>query len=115
MKVMPKEYFLHFLFRILKYVNYLGINNAEVKPNLFTEIVSARQSNVSSRDTPSPNASPSKSLMCEAHIMMRKDEAPVVTLVLMHARVLLLFDWLTMANEFILLNTNFNPPRQFSI
>lgn len=79
-----------------------------IKPNVFTQVVSARQT--LSPDTCTQNSSPVKSLMCEAHIMMRKDEAPVVTLVLMHARVLLLLDWLTNANEFILLNTDFVPP-----
>ncbi|VDM69166.1 unnamed protein product [Strongylus vulgaris] len=48
-------------------------------------------------------------LMSEAHIMMRKDEVPVVTLVLMHSRVLLLYDWLNDAKSFVLLSTDFVP------
>lgn len=42
--------------------------------------------------------------------MMRKDEPPVVTLVLMNARVLLILDWLNQAKDFILMNTEFVPP-----
>ncbi|WKX95651.1 hypothetical protein Q1695_012255 [Nippostrongylus brasiliensis] len=51
-------------------------------------------------------------LMSEAHIMMRKDEVPVVTLVLMHSRVLLLYDWLNDAKNFVLLSTDFVPKYQ---
>jgi hypothetical protein len=49
-------------------------------------------------------------LMSEAHIMMRKDEAPIVTLVLMNSRVLLILDWLNQAKDFVLMNTTFVPP-----
>ncbi|KAK6047981.1 hypothetical protein COOONC_14513, partial [Cooperia oncophora] len=42
-------------------------------------------------------------LMSEAHIMMRKDEVPVVTLVLMYSRVLMLYDWLNDAKDFVML------------
>uniref|UniRef100_A0A915ER72 Fragile site-associated protein C-terminal domain-containing protein n=1 Tax=Ditylenchus dipsaci TaxID=166011 RepID=A0A915ER72_9BILA len=75
-----------------------------LQPNVFTSIVSGRQS-------PPPSAAVAKPLVCEAHIMMRKEEAPLVTLVLMHARVLLLLDWLDRAKEFLLMNTEFVAPR----
>ncbi|RCN30341.1 hypothetical protein ANCCAN_23890 [Ancylostoma caninum] len=66
--------------------------------NLFNTILQPRDS--STKKFP---------LMSEAHIMMRKDEVPVVTLVLMHSRVLLLYDWLNDAKNFILLSTDFVP------
>ncbi|KAK6738708.1 hypothetical protein RB195_020676 [Necator americanus] len=66
--------------------------------NLFTTILQPRES--------TGNNFP---LMSEAHIMMRKDEVPVVTLVLMHSRVLLLYDWLNDAKSFIMLSTDFVP------
>ncbi|KIH60557.1 hypothetical protein ANCDUO_09192, partial [Ancylostoma duodenale] len=66
--------------------------------NLFSTILQPRDS--STKKFP---------LMSEAHIMMRKDEVPVVTLVLMHSRVLLLYDWLNDAKNFILLSTDFVP------
>lgn len=42
--------------------------------------------------------------------MMKKDEPPVLTLVLLNARVLLVLDWLNDAKNFVLLNTDFVPP-----
>ncbi|ETN71355.1 hypothetical protein NECAME_14247 [Necator americanus] len=66
--------------------------------NLFTTILQPRES--------TGNNFP---LMSEAHIMMRKDEVPVVTLVLMHSRVLSLYDWLNDAKSFIMLSTDFVP------
>jgi hypothetical protein len=54
-------------------------------------------------------------LMSEAHIMMRKDEPPIVTLVLMNSRVLLILDWLDQAKNFVLMNTDFVPPGKFFI
>ncbi|VDO43568.1 unnamed protein product, partial [Haemonchus placei] len=48
-------------------------------------------------------------LMSEAHIMMRKDEVPVVTLVLMYSRVLMFYDWLNDAKEFVMLSSDFVP------
>ncbi|EYC35202.1 hypothetical protein Y032_1116g3628, partial [Ancylostoma ceylanicum] len=66
--------------------------------NLFNTILQPRDS--STKKFP---------LMSEAHIMMRKDEVPVVTLVLMHSRVLLLYDWLNDAKNFVLLSTDFVP------
>lgn len=53
--------------------------------------------------------------MSEAHLMMKKDETPVLTLVLMNARVLLFLDWFAEAKNFILLNTDFVPPGKFLI
>lgn len=55
---------------------------------------------------------PSLKLMSEAHIMMRKDEAPVVTLVLQNSRIVLILDWLNNAKDFFLLNTSFVPPEE---
>lgn len=53
--------------------------------------------------------------MSEAHIMMRKDEPPVITLVLMNSRVLLILDWLNQAKDFVLKNTDFLPPEDPSL
>ena len=50
--------------------------------------------------------------MLEAHLLMRKDEVPLVTFVLMGARVIICPDWLNDAKEFLLLNTDFFPPRE---
>ncbi|VDK63042.1 unnamed protein product [Onchocerca ochengi] len=49
-------------------------------------------------------------LMSEAHIIFKCDEAPVITLVLLNARVLLLLDWLNDVKNFILLHSDFIPP-----
>ena len=51
-------------------------------------------------------------LMSEAHIMMKKDEAPTVTLVLQNSRIILILDWLNNAKDFFLLNTTFVPPEE---
>lgn len=48
--------------------------------------------------------------MFEVHISVKKDEAPVITLVLLHARVMLIFDWLLRAKEFLLQTSTFVPP-----
>ena len=47
--------------------------------------------------------------MFETHIMMRKDEPPIVSLVLVNARVLLLLDFLDHIRKFVLSNTAFTP------
>lgn len=47
--------------------------------------------------------------------MMRKDEVPVVTLVLMHSRVLLFYDWLNDAKSFVMLCTDFIPKCEFLV
>uniref|UniRef100_A0A914CP81 Vacuolar protein sorting-associated protein 13 VPS13 adaptor binding domain-containing protein n=1 Tax=Acrobeloides nanus TaxID=290746 RepID=A0A914CP81_9BILA len=57
------------------------------------------------------NSDPSK-LIWEAHIIMKKDEAPIVTLILMNARVLLILDWLNNAKDFVCLNSTFVPPEE---
>ena len=49
------------------------------------------------------------SLMLESHIMMKKDECPVLTLVLCNARVILAYDWLNDLKEFLMLYTDFIP------
>ncbi|KHN80922.1 Vacuolar protein sorting-associated protein 13D [Toxocara canis] len=68
--------------------------------NVFTKILCAR----------APFDASSGQLMSEAHLMMKKDEPPVLTLVLLNARVLLVLDWLNDAKNFVLLNADFVPP-----
>lgn len=50
--------------------------------------------------------------MCEAHITVKKDEAPILTLVLLNAKILLIFDWLLQAKEFLMQTTCFVAPRK---
>lgn len=45
--------------------------------------------------------------------MLKKEEPPTVTLVLMNAQVLLVIDWLNGAKDFILQNTGFSAPGTF--
>ncbi|KAK6015045.1 hypothetical protein OSTOST_19538, partial [Ostertagia ostertagi] len=66
--------------------------------NLFNPILRPRES-----------SNKNYQLMSEAHIMMRKDEVPVVTLVLMYSRVLMLYDWLNDAKNFVMLSSDFEP------
>lgn len=51
--------------------------------------------------------------MFEAHVSVKKDEAPVITLVILNARVFLIFDWLIKAKDFLLQTTEFIAPRNF--
>ncbi|KAI6183494.1 hypothetical protein M3Y97_00495100 [Aphelenchoides bicaudatus] len=76
------------------------------RPNIFPTILSPRKrkSKLSSGNT--------IMLMSEAHIMMRKDEPPTITLVLMNSRVLLILDWLNQAKDFVCMNTSFVPPEE---
>lgn len=46
-------------------------------------------------------------------MIFKSDEAPVITLVLLNARVLLLLDWLNDAKNFVLLESDFIPPGCF--
>ncbi|CAD6197787.1 unnamed protein product [Caenorhabditis auriculariae] len=71
------------------------------KRNLFPKILQHRD--------PKPASPNSSSLMSEAHIMMKKDEPPVLTLILCNAKVILAPDWLNDAKEFVLLFTDFVP------
>uniref|UniRef100_A0A0K0D449 AMP-binding domain-containing protein n=1 Tax=Angiostrongylus cantonensis TaxID=6313 RepID=A0A0K0D449_ANGCA len=48
-------------------------------------------------------------LMFETHIMMRKDEAPVITLVLMQSKLLMMYDWLNDVKNFVTQSTDFVP------
>uniref|UniRef100_A0A915ASC0 Vacuolar protein sorting-associated protein 13D n=5 Tax=Parascaris univalens TaxID=6257 RepID=A0A915ASC0_PARUN len=73
---------------------------AQHQSNVFTRILCPRTLNDAN----------SAQLMSEAHLMMKKDEPPVLTLVLLNARVLLVLDWLNDAKNFVLLNTDFVPP-----
>ncbi|KAI6230473.1 Ricin B-type lectin domain-containing protein [Aphelenchoides fujianensis] len=78
---------------------------ANQKPNVFESIVRPRPR---AHDA----APPAVRLMSEAHVMLRAGEAPVVTLVLANARVLLLLDWLNGAKDFVLLTHDFEPPTE---
>ncbi|KAI6238683.1 Ricin B-type lectin domain-containing protein [Aphelenchoides fujianensis] len=78
---------------------------ANQKPNVFESIVRPRP-------RPHDAAPPAVRLMSEAHVMLRAGEAPVVTLVLANARVLLLLDWLNGAKDFVLLTHDFEPPTE---
>ncbi|VDK48292.1 unnamed protein product [Anisakis simplex] len=69
-------------------------DDVERNENVFKTILCSRATNTAN----------SAQLMAEAHLMIKKDEAPVVTLVLLNARVLLIVDWLNDAKNFILLN-----------
>lgn len=53
--------------------------------------------------------------MLEAHIMIKKDEVPIVTLILLHSRIILLIDWLIKLKDFILLNTTVIQPSKLYI
>lgn len=48
--------------------------------------------------------------MFEAHISVKKDEAPIINLVILNARVLLIFDWLLKLKDFLSQTTDFVPP-----
>ncbi|TKR64366.1 hypothetical protein L596_024914 [Steinernema carpocapsae] len=54
-------------------------------------------------------------LMFEADILMRKDEAPKVSVVLMNSRILLFFKFLNNTLSYFLLNTDFLPPKEGSL
>uniref|UniRef100_A0A914GVN0 Vacuolar protein sorting-associated protein 13D n=1 Tax=Globodera rostochiensis TaxID=31243 RepID=A0A914GVN0_GLORO len=51
-----------------------------------------------------------KPLLFESHIKMRRDEAPVISLILAKARVILLMDWIETLKAFVLLNADFDVP-----
>ncbi|KAI6181931.1 hypothetical protein M3Y98_00882500 [Aphelenchoides besseyi] len=85
--------------------DHLPVN---LRPNVFNSIVSPRNSTSETTDDHLVR------LMSEAHVMMRQGEAPIVTLVLANARVLLLIDWLNQAKDFVLLNSDFQPPIEHS-
>lgn len=48
--------------------------------------------------------------MFEAHIMVKKNEVPVITLVVLNSRIMLIYDWLIKLNEFLLSNTTVVQP-----
>uniref|UniRef100_A0A915Q7J7 Vacuolar protein sorting-associated protein 13 VPS13 adaptor binding domain-containing protein n=1 Tax=Setaria digitata TaxID=48799 RepID=A0A915Q7J7_9BILA len=70
------------------------------RPSVFYSVLLPLSKNDSSRSK----------LMCEAHIIFKYDEAPIITLVLLNARLLLLLDWLNDVKNFILLHSDFIPP-----
>lgn len=43
--------------------------------------------------------------MMEAHLMLKKDEPPIITVVLCKARVLIIYDWLDNFKNFLLLTS----------
>ncbi|KAL3994358.1 hypothetical protein ACH3XW_21415 [Acanthocheilonema viteae] len=70
------------------------------RPNVFYSVL-----------FPLPKGDSSRSkLMSEAHIIFKCDEPPVITLVLLNARLLLLLDWLNDVKNFVLLHSDFIPP-----
>ncbi|CAG9534944.1 unnamed protein product [Cercopithifilaria johnstoni] len=72
------------------------------RPNVFYSVL-----------FPLPKGDSNKSkLMSEAHIVFKCDEPPVITLVLLNARVLLLLDWLNDVKNFVLLHSDFIPPAE---
>ncbi|VDK72688.1 unnamed protein product [Litomosoides sigmodontis] len=72
------------------------------RPNVFYSIL-----------FPLPKGDSNRSkLMSEAHIVFKCDEPPVITLVLLNARVILLLDWLNDVKNFVLLHSDFIPPEE---
>lgn len=47
--------------------------------------------------------------MFEVHVMMRAEEAPLVTVVLVNSSLILLYDWLDTAKNFVLLTPDMYP------
>ncbi|PAV60084.1 hypothetical protein WR25_19570 isoform B [Diploscapter pachys] len=76
--------------------------------NLFPNILQQRRSTVSEDET-------KVSLMFEVHVMMRAEEAPLVTVVLVNSSLILLYDWLDTAKNFVLLTPDMYPNFYFSI
>ncbi|KAM3719637.1 Intermembrane lipid transfer protein [Dirofilaria immitis] len=70
------------------------------RPNVFHSVLFPLSKGDSNRNK----------LMFEAHVIFKCDEAPVITLVLLNARLLLLLDWLNDMKNFLLLHSDFIPP-----
>ncbi|CAI2346071.1 unnamed protein product [Caenorhabditis sp. 36 PRJEB53466] len=77
--------------------------------NFFPVILQHTDTGKQSRPATPATSSITSSLMLETHIMMRKDECPVLTLVLCNARVILAYDWLDDLKQFLMLYTDFVP------
>ncbi|UMM18768.1 hypothetical protein L5515_014679 [Caenorhabditis briggsae] len=77
--------------------------------NCFPVILQHTDSGKQSRPATPVTTSINSSLMLEAHIMMKKDECPVLTLVVCNARVILAYDWLDDLKQFLMLYTDFLP------
>uniref|UniRef100_A0AC35TVT4 Ricin B-type lectin domain-containing protein n=1 Tax=Rhabditophanes sp. KR3021 TaxID=114890 RepID=A0AC35TVT4_9BILA len=77
----------------------------EKRGNIFTDTLIAKPN--------SQEIQNSNSIIAEAHILMRKDEAPEVTFILINMRVLLVVDWFLAVKEFLLLTTSFEVPNVF--
>lgn len=77
--------------------------------NCFPVILQHTDAGKQSRPVTPVTTSVNSSLMLETHIMMKKDECPVLTLVLCNARVILAYDWLDDLKQFLMLYTDFVP------
>uniref|UniRef100_A0AC35FWT7 Ricin B-type lectin domain-containing protein n=1 Tax=Panagrolaimus sp. PS1159 TaxID=55785 RepID=A0AC35FWT7_9BILA len=93
--------------------------NTELIDTRFEDAKDAENENsfpliLSSKEKIKPNEGNFMKLMSEIHIMMKKDEAPIVTLVLQNSRIIMILDWLNNAKDFFLLNTSFVPPEETS-
>jgi hypothetical protein len=62
----------------------------------------------------SPSTSKIRKLLFETHVMIPKDAPPVVSIVLVNARVLLLLEWLDRLRNFVLSTADFSVPKQTS-
>ncbi|EGT60192.1 hypothetical protein CAEBREN_29682, partial [Caenorhabditis brenneri] len=77
--------------------------------NCFPVILQHTDTDKQTRPTTPATTPINSSLMLETHIMMKKDECPVLTLVLCNARVILAYDWLDDLKQFLMLYTDFIP------
>lgn len=77
--------------------------------NCFPIILQHTDTDKQTRSTTPATTPINSSLMLETHIMMKKDECPVLTLVLCNARVILAYDWLDDLKRFLMLYTDFIP------
>uniref|UniRef100_A0A1I7TSK2 Ricin B-type lectin domain-containing protein n=1 Tax=Caenorhabditis tropicalis TaxID=1561998 RepID=A0A1I7TSK2_9PELO len=77
--------------------------------NCFPIILQHTDTDKQPRPVTPGTASINSSLMLETHIMMKKDECPVLTLVICNARVILAYDWLDDLKQFLMLYTDFIP------
>uniref|UniRef100_A0AC35U203 Chorein_N domain-containing protein n=1 Tax=Rhabditophanes sp. KR3021 TaxID=114890 RepID=A0AC35U203_9BILA len=73
----------------------------QIKANIFVDTLVAK-----------PNTQESEN-SAEAHILMKTDEAPEVTFILINMRVLLVLDWFLAVKEFLLMTSSFEVPNVF--
>uniref|UniRef100_A0AC34FAX8 Vitellogenin n=1 Tax=Panagrolaimus sp. ES5 TaxID=591445 RepID=A0AC34FAX8_9BILA len=91
--------------------------NTELIDTRFEDLKDAENENsfpliLSSKEKITSNNGNFMKLMSEIHIMMKKDEPPIITLVLQNSRIIMILDWLNNAKDFFLLNTPFTPPEE---